>query len=293
MNTTIVYHYVRDNSRLKGLTTHQFESQLEFISKNYRIITPSEMPGSKGETCTLTFDDGLKDGYGLLPLLEKHGAKAIFFVPMSILSSEKVLAVQKRHLLLANFGIEKFVEEFNEISEDEFKINRDAEIQNLWNSNRSKTCQDDILTANLKYRLDYSEPDVIKNILDKIFNKFFDEKKEFENIYMNREEIKELREKGMEFGIHGYNHIWLGKLSSWEQMLELEDAQNRFVEFFGFKPEYISYPHGSYNNSTIQLLKSLEFKLGYTIQEHKNINSKNPFELGRYDCASFEKKLKR
>ncbi|MFH0831787.1 MAG: polysaccharide deacetylase family protein [archaeon] len=291
-NISVVYHYIRDNQRMHALTPKQFESQISFFSRDYKLITLTELlnKDNSEKTCTITFDDGLKDSYNVIPVLNKFSAKAVFFLPCSILSgSKKVLAVQKRHYLLAEIGVEKFTEEFNKISDESHKIKPDKRIQELWNKNRALSIYDDVLTANLKYTLDYGTPDKIESFLGKVFNKFFDEEKEFDKMYMNKKEIKLLEKQGMDMGIHGLNHKWLGKLTPKEQFAELSKSVELFDDFFGYKPKYISYPHGDYNLSTLRILKELGFKAGYTIKEHDNTNLDNPLELGRYDCARYLK----
>jgi len=88
----IMYHGIskKDHASFNGrhLTEKQFEKQLLYFIKNFRILPLSEIceRKQKGETCSsntiaLTFDDGFLNNYLIaLPLLEKHRVPATFFI---------------------------------------------------------------------------------------------------------------------------------------------------------------------------------------------------------------------
>ncbi|MBN1941098.1 MAG: polysaccharide deacetylase family protein [Candidatus Diapherotrites archaeon] len=282
-NIIIVYHYVRDKTNFKAFTTSQFREQVSYLSKNYRIIGLSELIEQKprDKTCVITFDDGIKDGFtNALPILEEHNAKATFFIPGGILTEKKVLNAQKRHLLLAKLGTEKFVEEFNSSAESIFRVREESKKQGYQ--------FDDALTSNLKYMLD--NMDNPETVLTKIFGKYFNEEEEFEKIYLNKQEMKKMQGRNMEFGCHGYNHIWLGKLYFKDMKSDIEKGLAVFQENFPDQIKTISYPFGSYSPLTVRLAKELGFKAGLTIEKRINENTENMLELGRFDCVDILKK---
>ena len=167
-NTIILYHYVRDNTKMKAFSTKEFRQQLEYLSKKNKIIALGELIEKKpnGKTCVLTFDDGIKDGYKtVLPILEEFGFKANFFLPTSILETKKILAAQKRHLLLSKIGAKRFAKEFNALVPELFKVKEEGKKEGY--------PLDEELTSNLKYMLD-NAPDGKKTV-GKIFARHFDE----------------------------------------------------------------------------------------------------------------------
>ncbi|MBI3290920.1 polysaccharide deacetylase family protein [Candidatus Falkowbacteria bacterium] len=84
----MLYHSVSDKKSKLSVSKENFESQLEFLSSaGYKSISPRELSGYlqdkklPAKKILITFDDGFKDNYDVvLPILEKHGFKATFFI---------------------------------------------------------------------------------------------------------------------------------------------------------------------------------------------------------------------
>jgi len=276
-NIFIMYHYIRDDTNFKAFSTDEFREQVKYVMNKYRIISIKELieKKPKDNTCVLTFDDGLKDGLiNVLPILEELGVKGTFFIPTKILTSKLILEVQKRHLLLAKLGTNKFVQEFNSLVDDIFQVRKEG----------AKNDYDNELTSNLKYVLDNMDQDTSKKILNKIFGEYFEEEEEFSKIYLNKKEINTLHSKDMEICSHSHEHFWLGNLYFKDMEPDLKNSVEVFTEIFGRHPLFLSYPFGSFNLFTKRVAKKLGFKACVTVAKKKNTDLKNPFELSRYDC---------
>ena len=75
--TTVMYHYVRDipdtsGRRFKGIRPEQFEGQLDYVTRHYTVCRLADViAAAHGELelpprpCVLTFDDGLREHYGV------------------------------------------------------------------------------------------------------------------------------------------------------------------------------------------------------------------------------------
>lgn len=277
-NIIIMYHYIRDGSNFSCFTADQFRKHLTYLKSRYRIITLSDYMQNdyKESTCVLTFDDGIRDGLdNCLPILEEFGVKAVFFIPTATLVEKKVLSAHKRHLLLAKLGSEKFITEFNALTNDYLKVK---------NANQRFTRFDNPETGLLKLILDSSQE--AQPILNKIFDKYFNEKEEFEKMYLYKDS-KKMLDAGMELGVHGHTHMRLAEMAIEGQRNDIELSVNAFLDFFGEKPRHISYPFGSYNVFTKRILGEFNFESGVTVIEQPNYKPiTEPFELNRYDCAS-------
>jgi peptidoglycan/xylan/chitin deacetylase (PgdA/CDA1 family) len=276
-NIIIMYHYIRDNTKLKAFSTEEFRKQIEYLNNRYKIISIEDfiIKKPKGNTCILTFDDGLKDGLtNALPILEELNLKGSFFIPTYVLKNKKMLDVQKRHLLLAKLGVNEFVKEFNKTAENVFHIKDDGK----------KNDYDDSLTSNLKYVLDNIDKKKSKNILNSIFKKNFDEEHEFSKIYLTKKDIKKMKSKGMEIGSHTHEHLWLGKLYFKDMKKDLEKSTTIFKKNFGYNPKIICYPFGSFNTFTKRVAKQLGIIAGVTINKNYNTTKTDPLSLNRYDC---------
>ena len=101
----ITYHYVRNYEKefpnLKILRFNKFKKQLNFLSKNYKIIDYFELlkaleTGKKlpKNACWLTFDDGYIDHYKfVLPELKKRNIKGSFFPVVNSVKRNIILDV--------------------------------------------------------------------------------------------------------------------------------------------------------------------------------------------------------
>lgn len=109
------YHYTRELKKsrypnIKGLDTALFKKQIEFMVRNFSIVTMEEVinawNGNGGvlpkNALLLTFDDGYIDHYTVvLPILKEFGVQGSFFLPGRILCEHKLLDVNKVHYILA------------------------------------------------------------------------------------------------------------------------------------------------------------------------------------------------
>ena len=279
-NLMIMYHYVRDNSTMKCMSIKKFADQVKYLKSSYEILTLSEALDYKGrrKTCVLTFDDGLKDSItNILSVFQELNVKGVFFIPSAILKEKKILHVQKRHLLLSKLGTGQLVDELNEFLPAELTITADPIFKADY--------LDDLLTCSMKWMLDYLDPQIIEPILQKVFNKFYpDEESIFDNMYLNRSDIKKMIEAGMEIGVHGYTHRQLGSMTFDEQDKEISAATSALKDIVGSMPLYMSYPSGSYNPLTIRLLKKYNYDAAVTIKKYENSVSTPRYEMGRFDC---------
>ena len=276
----VMYHYVRDHSPMKCMSTAAFEKQLRWIGDHYDVVSLSGICSKTNEktTCVLTFDDGLKDSIRtILPILKKVGQTGIFFIPGAILAEKRILSVHKRHMLMAQIGSARLVEALNKRLPAELEIYEDPACQGEF--------LDDPLTNSMKWMLDYLDAEIIDPIIDDIFRRFIgDEAAHFKELYLSANDIKELIDAGMEIGVHGYSHLQLGVLPYRAQEAEITKATAVVKPLIGNSPLYMSYPSGSYSPLTIRLLKKHGYAGAVTIEKHANTQDVSSFQWGRYDC---------
>ena len=117
-------------------------------------------------------------------------------------------------------------------------------------------------------------------MLDKLFTENFDEKDEIENVFMDWEQIKELKEAGMEIGSHSHTHQILTDVSFSKKEDEIETSTKILTKKVG-KPICFSYPFGFYDQDCIDLLKLYRYKWAVSTKQE------NQFALSRIDCNEF------
>ena len=112
--TIVMYHYVRprDRGRYPGLkvrSVDEFEGQLDYIVRHYRVCAMSEVVAAvrgrdalPANACLLTFDDGFIDHYAtVFPRLVERGLPASFYPPVAAIESRRVLDTHKIQIILA------------------------------------------------------------------------------------------------------------------------------------------------------------------------------------------------
>ncbi len=99
--------------------------------------------------------------------------------------------------------------------------------------------------------------------------------------YLSWEEVREMSERGMEFGCHSYTHPDLrGKPIDyiiWQVVGSKEAVEartHRPVRFF-------SYPSGRYDQRVVDILRSAHFWGAVTIEQGTRQSSEHPFRLKR------------
>jgi peptidoglycan/xylan/chitin deacetylase (PgdA/CDA1 family)/SAM-dependent methyltransferase len=304
-----MYHYVRNMHEtpypeIKGLLIDKFKGQLDYLMRNYTIISLEQYAdylGGKGDipdnSCILTFDDGLKDHYkNVFPILKERGVSGSFFVATKPLLDKSVLPVQKVQFLLATLGSEKLAEKFNSILRKDFKeLAENHFIDDVKHEGRGDWYDDwdTTLTSNLKYCIASLPWEVKDKIVNEIFvENFEDERKFSEEEYLNWEEIKEMIAAGMNFGTHSHSHPDLSKLSEADQIKELEISKKIMEDNLGREINLCSYPYGIPSEKSVESLKSLGYRCVLTTEVKMNKDKVDAFDIGRYDTNQipFEEK---
>ncbi len=314
----IMYHYVRDlkNSRypqIKGLDYELFIQQMEHIVKNYTVIPMESLLTAYAEgdfkklpdnAVLLTFDDGYIDHYTVVyPVLKRFGVQGSFFPNAMAVKEHKLLTVNRIHFILAAAegmpdGIQRLVRDcFSlmdkyrftgvELEPDEAIYSRIA-IPNRW---------DPAEVIFVKRLLQNELPEQLRTDMAKcLFEEYVGVPEDAfaRELYMNMDQIRCMKEGGMFFGIHGYDHYWLGKLEQ-EQM---ERDIDRALEFFDGVMDrnnwVMNYPYGNYNDHVIEYIKGRGCTLGLSVEARvAEPEKENRFILPRLDTNDIYPKGKR
>jgi len=292
-----MYHYVRnmhetEYPEIKGRRIDEFKKQLAYVTQNYKVISMEEyMSYLNGEgtipnnAAVLSFDDGLKDHYtNVFPLLQDHKVPGCFFPITCAVNDFKVPAVQKVHFLLAKAGTQEIADAYNTALKEKFPERYDQYYVSDRNIPENKKRWGDRLTRNLKYLIGILDNQTKNTILDEIFGRFFDDEKSFcQKLYMNWEEMKEMRDAGMNFGGHTHTHPMLAALSSDKQQSEITHSKNILENNLKMPINMFSYPYGSFNNETINLLKKAGYRAALTTQKGSNEGKIDPYHIKRHD----------
>ena len=302
--TILMYHYVRPikGSKfpgIKGLELDGFKRQLDYLSKNFNIVSTEQVINTSkhlsilpDNACWLTFDDGYKDHLKyVMPELLKRNLHGAFFPPRVAIEEDQVLDVHLiHHILSCADDLQQLV----------FSLNAHCFDYGI-SENNVNAYYDEYAVPN---RFDNADTIYVKRMLQHVLpeqfrtsiaNKLFEElvglsASEFSSeLYMSVNDVRELTNSGMYVGSHGSMHYWLDKISLEEQEKDIKQSL-KFLDSVGAptKDWIMCYPYGAYNDSTISLLESFDAVLGLTTEVRvANLTSDNLFKLPRLDTNDF------
>ena len=309
-----MYHYTRyiKNSRypaIKGLEVKDFKKQLDFFEEKFNIITMEEVTevALKGrklpeKALLLTFDDGYIDNYTVaLPLLAERGLQGSFFVPAKPLVDGGLLEVNKIHFTLAKGDEKNIVRDILDYSlklkeKLREKLNiADRDIsEELYKRYAVSNGRDTVDISFIKKMLQEVLPAENRTeIIDILFDKYVEVSEEVlaNELYVNKAQLKVMKKLGMFIGLHGYEHNHLALLTEEEQKKDLEKSLSAMREFIDEDAWVMNYPYGSYNETTLRLIKSRGAVLGLTTKRGiADIKPDSALELARFDCNDFPPK---
>jgi peptidoglycan/xylan/chitin deacetylase (PgdA/CDA1 family) len=305
--TVVMYHYVRPiaTSRypnIRGLETVDFEGQLDYLQRHYQPVTAAQVIAAhRGEGALpkmpvlLTFDDGYKDHLNACRILRRRGMSGVFFPPAAVVRDRKILDVNKVHFILAKVAdpavlvreIEDAVtaarQEFSLLSIEEFRAK-------FWQANRFDPAE----VIYVKRMLQVALPEPLRNrIVDSLFAKFVtsDPTAFAEELYLSKEDLKEILAAGMEIGSHGSEHYWLDSLSIEEQSVDIDRSLDLLADLGIAKNDFLfCYPYGAYNQETLQLLRQRGCGAAFTTRVSLcRVGTDDMLEIPRLDTNDLPK----
>lgn len=303
----IMYHYVRDlvHSRypeIRGLDQSLFIQQMDHIMKHYRVITmenlleaysKEDFSGIPDNALLLTFDDGYVDHYTVVyPILKKYGVQGSFFPNAMAVKEHKLLTVNRIHFILAEAerkgkmrelvsdcfcSMDKYRMAGADIEENQ-KIYDRIGVPNRWDSGE---------VIFVKRLLQNELPEEMRNEMAKeFFAKYVGVEEDVfaRELYMNMDQIRCMKQGGMFFGIHGYDHYWLGKLPVEQMQKDVEKALTYFDGIIDRDSWVMNYPYGNYSDDVIEYIRQAGCRLGVSVEARvAELGKDHPYTLPRLD----------
>lgn len=304
----VMYHYVRDLSHsrypgIKGLDTDLFKEQITYLKKKFTIVKMEDIidittrVGCLPDNCALlTFDDGYIDNFiTVLPILKQYKLQGSFFIPGKTFTEDILLDVNKVHFILASAPerevvqdllslLDKYRDIYPEISSNDELLKKYA-VANRFDTAETIFCKRILQTA---------IPEELRNKISSIlFEKYVGLPENYfaRELYMNRDQIRFMRDEGMFIGLHGYDHYWLANLSEDKMKKDIDKALEVMDEFIDKDNWVMNYPYGNYNHNVIEYIKTKGCKLGLTTEVGRaNLEKDDLYQLPRWDCNDFPPK---
>lgn len=110
-------------------------------------------------------------------------------------------------------------------------------------------------------------------------------------VYLNVDQLKELKSMGTDILPHTAHHVCLPKSSYQEQICEIQESFIQLEKILGPIYKSFSYPYGMHNEETIAILKNLGFKSAFEVSDGLNhYNENNSFKIRRHNVGNTESK---
>tara|TARA_A100001388_G_scaffold276129_1_gene263074 strand:- start:7877 stop:8821 length:945 start_codon:yes stop_codon:yes gene_type:complete len=305
MTKIIMYHYIqnfnKEFSDFNFLNLKNFYKQVDYLSKKSEFFKLDDKfkNQKKNNSIVLSFDDGLKNHLKIAEYLNKKNICGIFSIPTLQLIKKDFLNIHKLHLLFGKYSYKTLIYVFTKYSNEKYLTNLDKKNifkyfsgqKNFYNQRKkNQEYRDKIL---LKTKINYYISKD-KNIVNKMFNHFFDKKKQkkiFSNFYLNINDIKKISKLGMIISSHSHNHNNLNLLNKKEQFKDIKKSKMILENIISKKVKFFTYPYGgkgTYNKKTLSILRKLKIKYGISV-DSKDFSIKNSnLEIPRYDCNLFK-----
>ena len=237
-----------------------FEKCIAYISRKFKVVLLEDLLAdpdkyARQPTATICFDDGYLDNYThALPILEKYGCKASFYVVTDCIDFNQLTWTHQLDYRFLNTDREQIDIQFDFLPSD-LRVKTLAShedriayckrlkpaIKNLRNLQRVQVC------------------DHIRDMLDDV---------DMPELMMTWEQLAELIELGHRVGSHSVSHPMLASIEDVEELaLELSVSAMRIEEKLGHFPKTISYPIGSFNDQVVEQAIAVGYQFGLAVQQ--------------------------
>lgn len=282
------YHYVAEDApseprAIFPATTDGLTAQLELLGRTHEFVSRDRLlEAVRAEAtlperaCVVTFDDGLHCQLELaVPVLERLGVPAIFFVAGKPLAEGRALTVHKIHALRERLDDAELL--------DRLHVSADAILPDVAEAHYRYDTPE---AARVKYLLNMALPpgDRDRAVAGVFAEEFPDEAAFCRELYMSRDEVATLRGS---VGAHSYGHEPLTLLSDEELDRDLDRLTNLLQEVVGEPIRTFSYPHGTPGAVDVRVARGLAahgYLAAFTMERALNATLDEPLLLGRLDA---------
>lgn len=241
-------------------TVEEFDWQLAYLKRHYRMTTLAEVLGllANGARLTeprvlITLDDGYIDNYQFaFPVLRRHDVQGVFFLPTAFTGTNRVPWWDAIAYIVKRSRHPRFRIRYPQPAEFDLAAGGAALcVMQVLRLYRQPTMRDhDRFVGDLEEACGCSRPDG-----------------DARRCFLDWDEAREMQRGGMVFGSHTHNHEILSKLSAQTQFEELRVSREILESELKEKIETLAYPVGvrhTFASETLVALRQAEYRAAFS-----------------------------
>lgn len=202
----------------------------------------------------ITFDDGYADNHHIaLPILQRHGLTATFFIATGFLNGGRMWN-------------DTIIETVRQRADLPTMADKQAAARTLVNQTKYLSIAERVtLTEELAQKAQVQLP---------------------KHFMMTSAEVKALRQAGMQIGAHTVSHPILARLTDEQVRQEIGDSKRFLEELLGERVGLFAYPNGKpgedYSPQTVEVVRSLGFDAAISTCGGASSMFDDPMQLKRF-----------
>lgn len=298
----LMFHRFRTSERPSGsdgaLTPEDIEAILHFVGPE-NILTPSEWMArletgrlAASDLC-ITFDDGLRSQFECaLPVLDKYGLKAFWFVYTCVLHGEPVRSEIYSHVAGLTGGMAPLTAALLDRCPPTMRAQLSSEAFSQYTTAIYQVAPF-YSDADVAFRFLRNRPenrDAFEALMDTIVEELgFDLAAMTRTLWLGANELHELSLKGHHVGLHSYDHPYDMAMLTREQQREQYERNAADISAATRQmPTSMAHPLSAYDQQTLELLDGMGIRCGFRANMTCGGGTAaggGPLELSREDSA--------
>lgn len=249
-------------------TPEQFDAQMAFIARHFQTVGMAELRASRSggslppNGIVITFDDGYKNNIDVaVPILKKHGLTATFFVATHFIAERRIFWWDQITYLVSRSTREQLTLSYPYELSFDLRTEKTAAIHTLFRLVKET------------YGMDVERLlDAVRVAADVPWDRAL-ERKFADEMVLTWDDVRALRDAGMEVHSHTHRHRVLTTLSDAEAKRELLESRQALERELGVQVWAVSYPCGRSIESDPELctdVREAGYELGFSTERGNN-----------------------
>jgi peptidoglycan/xylan/chitin deacetylase (PgdA/CDA1 family) len=282
LDRVLMYHRFSAQPENRKVSIKTFEEQLEYISKDFNVISLNEYIDKKKSGISLkdevviTIDDGYTDFFEYAyPLLRKYRFPATLFIASDFLEKKNWLWWDEIEYILKKTHKDKIIFQYQNNS---FNIEKQKGIDKPWNE-----------IADACLELGEADRKELLNHLTKSLDVNLPQIPQKEYSAITIKQAKKMMNNGISIGCHTKTHPVLKSLRPEDLEKEIIYSKNRLEKILQTEINFFCYPYGrsnDVNDKITVVLQKAKFKGAVVAYSDSKFKPFNKFAICRHGIGN-------